>query len=333
MARCLIAATLALAMAVGSKGGLAATSPSAGAVSLSDLNNACILIANGYQAGQAGRLYTSFRHGLGQCGGKARHLRFGVTQENDQNSHRGSRNFDSRIVTYMTDYDYSRDFGKWVDVGFSNGVLSLKLNTTSETKINVTGWPLQFGHLFARVRDTLCAAIDRDIHISFDMRLSASTVGRSAASRYSGRRVVVGARVDWRETPPRSNVAHFVEFDLSQSPGYTANYHETAYPACRDRTYDRCYYDPHGKYSEGREVRAVPELSAGEWTHYDLPLSTLTKSLGWVSAPSDWGEAKVQAIYIGIESVGATNTGFDLRNYHVSVNAADSGCRRPGAGR
>jgi hypothetical protein len=143
------------------------------------------------------------------------------------------------------------------------------------------------------------------------------------AEVYSGRRILLGALGNWTETPPRTNSAHFLEVDISQTPGYSASYHEPHHPLCRDVQYDRCFYSD-GRYAEGREVSLQTVLngptladSSDQWYHVEIRLSELFRRLRWVSAPMSWSAAHLQAIYFAIESTGATSTDVEIKGYHV----------------
>lgn len=247
-----------------------------------------------------------------------------------QNSHNGSRNYDARAAAYMSDFDFAKDFGRWVRAGARDDggapVLSLGLDTIDFDEANaVTGWPLRYGHLFVGFNDTTASFnLDRNAVVEFDLRIATAAVSDAAKPGYSGRRVVVGALAAWNEAPPRANKAHFLETDLIISDGYSRMYHEKPRPDCNDIDYDRCFYDENGRYAEGREINFQKTLHGPEltpdpqaWTHIRIPISQIYRSLPWVSQPQAWTKVRVTGIYIAIESMGATNTQIEIRNYHV----------------
>jgi hypothetical protein len=293
--------------------------------------NACVAFATGYVRNPgSGKLVPEFRKKIGKCGGGSKPLVFSITQENPQNNHSGSANYDADVVSYMADYDYAVDIGQWVKLNVLHGssapVITFALDTINFKKLNVTGWPLQFGHLFAALGDSsIDANLGNPIFVEFDIRIRADEVRSDRYTGYSGRRILLGALGDWEETPPRSNRAHFAEIDFVQSDGYAESYHELSRPGCMDMRYDRCFYDLAGRYSEGREVRfgpafgtALPPPESGNWTHVRIPLSAFIKKLHWVSPPQSWSAARVIGLYIAIESEGATRTSIEIRNYDVS---------------
>lgn len=131
---------------------------------------------------------------------------------------------------------------------------------------------------------------------------------------------MVGFLADWNEAPPRTNQKHFYEVDLFQGDGYSESYGEKLRPLCSDRNYDRCFYDPAGRWAEGREIRFDGESAIGNigsWTHVTLAVGQGFRSLDWVSKPQSWARAKLRGLYIGVESTGAARTCIELRNYRL----------------
>jgi hypothetical protein len=257
-------------------------------------------------------------------------LLISVTHENAQNNHQGAANQVEGSVSYMSDFVYGVDFGKWLNVKMrrDNGtpILMMALDTANFNKTNVTGWPLRYGHLFLGLNDgTVKATLDKDVYVEFDLRLRRSDVRPELyRDRYSGRRIMLGSVTDWDEAPPRTNRSHFLEVDLIQSDGYTESYREPVREGCRDTTYDRCFYDRSGKFAEGREVRYQTHLGGAPiiandaaWTHVAIPLSRLIRKLRWVSPPGDWAAVHLRGIYLGVESEGATKTVFEVTRYQV----------------
>lgn len=268
----------------------------------------------------------------GDCSPDRRPIILSVTHENAHNSHAGAANHDKNIASYMGDLDLGDDLGRWIDLrmGQQRDSIAIDLDTINFNKINVTGWPIQYGHMFAAFNDRLLdgATLDKDIIVDFDVRIRKSLTDQTAYRGYSGNRIIVGAVNTWTEPAPRTNKIHFFETDLAQSDGYSASYGDPAYPLCRDVPYDRCFYDPQARYAEGREVRYAPFFRQPEiptntdgWTHLRIPLSQAIRQLRWASPPARWGDARVSGIYIGVESQGATITAIEVRRYNVYASA------------
>jgi len=292
--------------------------------------NACIEVTDGYEKlpGQGEKLVPVFRPYQGTCGAgrKSKPMVFGVTHENDHNNHNGAANYNRNISAYMGDFDPKTDLGQWLDLQLINTStppsIKLKLDTADFEQTNVTGWPIQFGHMFIGLNDgTATAALDRPVYVEFEIKIETKPISQRAG--YSGRRVMVGAIGSWDEAPPRTNRQHFLEIDLVQSEGYSASYNEQLKPLCHDMPYDRCFYS-NGPYAEGREVRYemtlrqphVPDTTKG-WVPIRIPLSELFHRLKWVSPPSEWAKAQLAGLYIGIESTGETATQIEVQNYEV----------------
>lgn len=271
---------------------------------------------------------------LGMLSGSCRRgvdpLLFSVTQENSDNTHLGSANYSPYITSYMSDFDVRRDLGKWVSFRISNTsprTACVRLDTINYHQINVTGWPIQYGHLFASITDSsVKTTLDQSIFVEFDIRIPISKVHRVGYRDYSGHRVMIGMVGLWTEALPRRNQAHFLEVDLLQSADYAESYGRSRSRFCGDQRYDRCFYDEQGRYPEGREiplevVRAegrVPEDPA-IWTHIKIDLSGLFRRLKWVSPPGTWRSGQLRSVYFGIESQGTTETLVELRNYRAYI--------------
>jgi hypothetical protein len=293
--------------------------------------NACLAFVVGYhrEPGNS-KLLNTLGEYQGNCN-RRQPLIVNVTHENDRNNHSGSANYDPAIGSYMADFDYKKAVGKWMDIklaGFGpSSSLMIKLDTQHFHETNVTGWPLQFGHLFLGVTDvTAASALDKSISVDFDIGVDSSLPNvRPVAGIFNGRRVILGALGAWTEASPRTNTGHFLEIDILQTPGYSESYHQPRSPLCNDVEYDRCFYST-GGYAEGREVsfqkilggRAVPDKT-DDWVHIHIPLTELFQRLKWVSPPNNWAEARIKAIYFAIESEGETSTKLEIRNYHVSA--------------
>jgi hypothetical protein len=292
---------------------------------------ACLGFTTGYQAlAGSSKLIPTLGHLEGDCGGR-KPLTVSVTHENDHNNHNGSTNFNKNIGGYVADFDYTADHGKWLYIHVDDSVpkqLRMRLDTLHFKKINVTGWPLQFGHLFVGVSDlTVNSTLGESVSVEFDLAVTTEPANESKGATFSGRRIILGALGIWPESPPRTNTSHFLEVDLLQTPGYSDSYHQRKYPLCADVPYDRCFYGD-GRFAEGREVSYQTVLSGPlisdntkDWTHVRVDLSDLFKQLRWVSPPNSWDKAELRAIYIGIESTGSTSTQALIRNYHVIVGS------------
>jgi hypothetical protein len=265
----------------------------------------------------------------GDCSGARRPVVLSVTHENTRNSHLDAANYDKNITSYMNDLDLDSDIGRWVDIGTGKdrpGSISVLVDTINFKKINVTGWPIQYGHMFAAFNDRLLpgATLDKEIIVEFDVRIRKSEFRPQEYRGYSGSRVIVGAVGNWIEPNPRTNKTHFFETDLIQSEGYSKSYGDRDYALCKDIVYDRCFYSQEGKYAEGREVRynsffGEPPVSGNteDWTHVRIPLSRAVRRLRWVAPPSLWNEAMISGVYVGIESQGASLTALEVKNYNV----------------
>ncbi len=255
---------------------------------------------------------------------------FSVTQENPHNNHVGAKNFSPGVTVYMSDLNRQADIGRWVNFQLSLGTsptLSLGLDTEDYHQTNVTGWPLQYGHLFAAFNDLSAqTGLGQATYVEFDIRIRQSDVAQDTSNPYNGLRVMLGALLHWEEPAPRTNGSHYLEIDLLKSPGYSESYGDKLELGCNDQTYDRCFYDPNGKYAEGRFVnfRERPWDSSGRentghWIHTKIPITAIAHTLGWASPPRSWQAARLDGIYIGIESEGSARTLVDIRNYHVYV--------------
>ena len=291
----------------------------------------CTAFVAGYEPTQGGKPLRQpvLGRSAGDCLTDRRPVVLSVTHENAKNSHAGARNYDKDIASYMSDLDLDSDLGRWIDIGAGQDdprTISILIDTINFNKINVTGWPIQYGHMFAAFNDRLLngATIDREIIIELDVRIRKSQLGAKTHGSYSGNRVIIGAVGRWIEPLPRTNSTHFFETDLVQANGYSASYSDPDYPLCKDTSYDRCFYSREGKYAEGREVRydtffqgSAVSTNTDQWTHLRIPLSRAIRKLGWVAPPSRWNDASITGVYVGIESQGAALTALEVRNYNV----------------
>jgi len=290
----------------------------------------CSAFVVGYHSvGGSTQLYPTRGNFSGYCWNNPTPILFSVTHENDKNNHNGSANYNPNIVAYMGDFNFATDFGRWLNSAFRSDhrgtVLLMSLDTVNYQQTDVTGWPLQFGHLFFGANDlSVNTTLDQSIFVDFDIRVPQDVVRSELYTKgYSGHRVMVGARATWDETSPRTNKSHYLEIDLIQTDGYSTSYGEPIRPLCKDAQYDRCFYSENGKYAEGREIsyrtfrqNSIP-TNTSQWVHVNIPLSEIFKKLRWVSPAESWASAKLNGLYIGIESEGATQTSIEIRNYQV----------------
>lgn len=289
----------------------------------------CVAFITGYEH-RGTTIQSSPTIGLsrGDCRPNVKPLVVGVTHENEQNSHKGAANNEPGRTSYMADFNYDSDFGRWLDLKLvdeeSQQALILLLDTLHYHKTNVTGWPLQYGHLFVGIADsTFSSTLDNDLIVELDIRLIEHSASNGAVGPYNGSRVVLGSTIDWQEQPPRLNRTHFIEIDLLASPGFSLSYNERDRPACHDRQYDRCFYDKDGRFAEGREIAlrtthgAEDAALLGRWTHIRLDLTDIVRGLRWVSPPAFWNNARMDGFYIGIESTGRSLTSIEVKNYHL----------------
>jgi len=298
-------------------------------------NNVCSAFVVGFETISGGgvSLYPKLGNFQGDCADRSAPILFSVTQENLLNSHAGAANYDPNILSYMADYNsLATDLGRWFNMGFYgpslDNSMGMSLDTVNYTETNITGWPLQYGHLFFGLNDLS----------EFDIRIRSAQVQPQLYQNlcrmiednnlcdYSGHRLMVGAVFNWNE-PSRENTTHAFEANLNQTEGYSTLYGDPDYEICHSAVYDRCWYDPTGDNSEGREITltnyvptapTIPENS-NEWTHVAIPLSTLVKGFTWAFPPSSWSQAKLGGIYIGMESMGATRYWIELKNYQVTA--------------
>jgi len=300
-----------------------------------DFSEACIGFVTGYrrQSDENATLIPSLGRFAGDCGHGKKPLVLGVTHENAKNNHSGAANYDQHISSYMGDFDYEADFGKWLDLQIVSTEnpprILLSLDTANHHKNNVTGWPLQYGHMFVGIIDqTAVAPLSAPVLLDLDIRIRDGGVTKTEPG-INGRRILVGALGRWPEASPRTNRTHFLEVNLDQTPNFSTSYNQAPYPKCHDVTYDRCFYGD-GRFAEGRTVsyQAVlqgPRLArnSAEWVHISVDIGDLFKRLTWASPPSGWNSARLDGIYLAIESTGAANTTVELRNYRVHTRAAN----------
>jgi hypothetical protein len=313
-------------------GSSAATSRKVQITSYPQFRGICSAVVIGYRKLDGPQLFPQRGNFTGECQNNAAPILFGVTHENDKNNHIGSANYDPNIVAYMGDFNFATDYGRWLDSKFyadgDSSVLTMSLDTINYRQINVTGWPLQFGHLFFGANDlSVKSTLGKSIFIEFDLRVLKDAVRPEVPSgEYSGHRIMVGMHATWDEVKPRVNKSHYMEIDLLQSDKYSASYGDPDRPLCKDISYDRCFYSIDGQYAEGRELSyqvavgnsAIP-TNTSQWTHVKIPISAILTKLRWVSPPGSWDSATLSGLYIGIESKGSAQSSIEVRNYEVYV--------------
>ncbi len=329
--RCCAPIAIAAVVALQMQAGASRSEPGGTPITVyPDFQNVCSAFVVGYRNVDGPKLFPKLGDFAGDCRDGTPPIVFSVTHENDKNNHLGSANFDPNIVSYMADMNVATDVGRWIGAAFhrdaSGTVLALSLDTINYRQTDVTGWPLQFGHLFLGANDrSVKGTLEAEITIDADLRISKELVRPALyPGGYSGHRVLIGALMNWSEESSRTNKMHFLEVDLAQSEGYAASYREPRHPLCQDARYDRCFYSEDGRRAEGRVVdyatflntQPIP-VNAGGWTHLHIPLSQIYRKLGWVSPPKSWSVATLGGLYIGLESEGAAQETLELRNFRV----------------
>ena len=258
---------------------------------------------------------------LGECDEKNKPFVFSVTHENTNNTHEGAKNNHLKVPAHMADFDVKKDLGRWLNAKFErldSTVLFMSLDTINFKTNDVTGWPLQYGHLFFSGRDELLQPVPlaRDIVVEFEMQVEVQ-LDATNQNVYAGSRVLVGTRVNWQEEH-RSNTAHFAEFDVFYSNGYGNSFNERSKLPCDLTAFNRCFFDKDGRYAEGREFRMPCEKSLNVgWAHCRIKIADNIKKANWYAPPSSWDIANIASIYIGIESTGSIKTNISIRNYDV----------------
>jgi peptidoglycan hydrolase-like protein with peptidoglycan-binding domain len=315
-----------------------ATTPQAPTVSTTSITsyerfiNPCDAIVTGNQSVASTSIsYPLWEHFGASCNATNRDhpILFSLTQEKSA-SHAGARNNIPNAVAYMGDYTYAQDFGRWLNYGFTNDpardyLMGMSLDTVNYSSTNVTGWQLQEGNIFFGFNDMSIrpTSLDKDIIVEFDMRIRGNDVGSASYTGYSGHNIGISTILTWNETG-RANKQHYFGVILDQTQGYINSLNFRDLPLCHDTTYDGCWYDPEGRYNEGRNIRYTTSVSPtftlsplDTWAHVRVPMSALAKRLGWVSPPTSWSDAKLEAMTFGLESNGATRYWVEMKNYRV----------------
>jgi hypothetical protein len=275
---------------------------------------------------------------MGHCQVKAHPMLLSVTQENPQNTHIGAANNLTGLSSHMNDFNIGSDLGSWVRFQMTQAeqpVVTLGLDLIHTHKINVTGWPLQYGHVFVGLTDLSVRkeAISSPICMTFDIRNTQARVDQDGSGSYSGYRILVGALGTWAEAPPRKNHAHFLAIDLLRTPGYGESYGQRDLPLCNDVRYTRCYYSKDGQYSEGRVVNfnkntedSLLTANNSQWTHVAIPVASIFEQLQWASPPASWEAATISGVYFGIEAEGSSDISIDVKNYNVTTDVSSRRC-------
>ena len=298
--------------------------------------NVCDAIVTGNQnVAPPARAYPLWEHFSTRCTqtSRQRPILFSLTQERD-GSHNGAANNIPNAGAYMGDFTYATDFGKWLNYNFNLSTttpfLGMSFDTVNFRGTTATGWGLTEGNIFYGFNDMslVQTTIDKDIILEFDLRVRGNEVGAPFFTGYSGHIISVGGLVKWTEGSNRANVDHYFSVTLEQSPNYFASLHRVDQSRCHDTTYNTCWYDESGVWSEGRDIAynryVVPAVSFPQdsWTHVRIPISEMVRSLGWVSPPASWSQAQLNAITWGMESTGATRYWIEVKNYQVYTQVA-----------
>lgn len=299
---------------------------------LSDVTNfidVCTWYTNGFSRDYSNQIISPLfgtLPGSKKC--KSPDLLFSVTHETLQNGHEGDFNNEPGN-TFMSDYVYNKDFGRWVNGQIATSdkaqILRMSLDTINFESTTPTGRSIKNGHLFFGINDlTAKAQLSKDIYITFQIRIRGAELNQNLYSgSVSGHRVLVGSLLKWDEGYGRENKKHFLEFDLYQSSKY--NFGESINRTyCYGAHYHRCFFDYNGRTAEGKNidypqmfgVDRLP-LNSKEWVSVSIPLSEIAKELKWYSGPSSWSKATLDGVYIGLESMGASRLWIEVKNYGV----------------
>lgn len=273
---------------------------------------------------------------IGNCSSQQVPILMSVTHENDCNTHLPCKgypvdwNYRDYISSYMSDY-YPNDIGKWLKYSAlqdKNGnSIEMALDTINyRDYITPTGRPVSNGYLFfglAGLHLNNSVTLQDDVWIEFDYRIIMS---QQSDPQKSGHRLTLGVSLDWAEAN-RTNRSHFFEINLFKTPGFHSE-HFNANLCPKDASYDHCFYDPGGRWAEGKYVSS--ELGLGfstptadnQWRSVRINIFQLIRKFQWFHPPSDWSQAKTHGFYLGIESRNSTHLYIGLRNMNLYKGAA-----------
>lgn len=282
---------------------------------------------------------------LGNCTAKSSPLLFSVTHENECNTHMACKeypndlNYRENILAYMADYR-QEDIGKWikysaVENSTSNTIQFAIDSLNYSSFISPTGRPVSNGYLFfgmAQLGFNSQVTLHDPLWIEFEYSIAASDVVPN--TKMSGNRLMVAASLNWAEAG-RTNRAHFFEINLYKTPGYHAEHYNPT-QCTADAVYDHCYYDPHGKWAEGKYVSHTtafgvngPISPDNKWYKVRVDLFALVKKYQWHHPPQNWGLAKTDGIYIGLESKGPSHIYAKIRNLRITKGTAPAPAPTP----
>lgn len=254
-----------------------------------------------------------------------------VTHENECNTHLPCKdysydlNYKPNISAYMADY-YPKDIGTWLKYSAkgdqNSSLIELALDTINfGNYLTPSGRPASNGYLFYGLNFLHLnnqVTLNDQVWIEFDYRIRNSELGNS---QKAGHRMMVGASLDWTETN-RSNRSHFFEINLFKTPDFHKD-HFNINSCPKDIPYDFCFYDPNGKWAEGKYVSSGLALGSethsadDQWRNVRINIFDLIKKVTWFHFPSDWNQAKTSGFYIGLESKDKSHLYVSLRNLRI----------------
>lgn len=275
---------------------------------------------------------------LGNCSPNQTSFLMSVTHENDCNSHLACKgypndlNYRENIKAYMADY-HQKDIGTWLKYSAkgdrNTNQIELALDTINyANSVSATGRPVSNGYLFYGLADLSLnnhVTLNDNVWIEFDYRIIISELSDPYKS---GHRLILGASLDWGE-PNRSNRAHFFEINLFKTLGFHST-HVNINQCPKDATYDHCFYDPNGKWAEGKYVSTdlglgIPNHPAdNQWRTIRVNIFQLIKKFQWFHSPASWNDAKTSGFYIGIESRDRSHLYIGLRNIRVTKDTSNT---------
>lgn len=265
---------------------------------------------------------------LGNCLPNQTPYLFSVTHENECNHHFAcngypiDKNYRENVRSYMSDY-YPNDIGSWLKYSASGdrktNSIQLALDTINFANFTTpTGRPVSNGYLFYGLADLSLnnvVNLNDDVWIEFDYRIIQS---EQTDPIKSANRLTLGMSLHWNEVN-RENKSHFFEINLYKTPGFhAAHFNPNLCP--KDSTYDHCFYDPNGKWAEGKYVSSliglgIPEHGPdGQWRAVRVNIFKLIKQFQWFHPPHDLSQAFTSGLYIGLEMQGRSHLYVALRN-------------------
>lgn len=266
----------------------------------------------------------------GQCSQPQDALFFSVTHENQCNTHLACKdypndlNYKENIHAYMSDYN-PQDIGTWIKYSAIGNKIQNHIQLSIDTinysdMINRTGRPVSDGYMFfgfAELGLNNIANLSDELIIEFEYKIHISELN---SDQKSGNRLMLGAALIWDE-PKRTNKSHYFEINLFKTDGYHS-LHFDPNQCTKDATYDHCYYDSNGKWAEGKYVSTytalgfnTPTIPDNEWRRVEVDIFKLVRRFDWHHKPVDWKEARLDGIYMGVESRDKSLIYVSLRNF------------------